>query len=90
MKLNWTDAKIMMHTIRAHLLGAFGLTIFLAISFGEGLLAVAVLLLTVKSAKKSPSFLAMLNSVKMQGRNINPLMIAILADSIDGPVNKFK
>lgn len=87
-KLNCTEAKMMIQIIRVHLLGAFCLVIFVAISIGEGLVAVAVFLLAAIRAIKSPSFLATLNSVKVQGRKTSPLINAIPADSQDGPVNK--
>lgn len=88
MKLNWTEAKMIMQTTSVHLFGVLGFVIFWAISLGDGLAAFAVFFFAAIRARKSPSFLATLNSVNVHGKKIKPLISAMVADSQDGPVNK--
>lgn len=77
MKLNWTEAKTMMHVTKPTTSGS--------LSSGFSLL-LSLLFLAASSARYSPSSLAILYSVKMQGKKTNTLMMAKMTDSQAGPV----
>lgn len=77
MKLNWTEAKTMIHVTKPTTSGS--------LSSGFSLLE-SLLFLAACSARNSPSSLAMLYSVNMQGKKTNTLMTAKMTDNQAGPV----